>query len=154
MYDLAFPLQRKKVFPHDVLVFQNPAPFRATDEELYKSIPAGLRKVLVLDEWYHKDFVLPIPPRLTEAQLSAAYELSKTAFVSQGISFEKFLQINRQQEIVNNDRLKQMWDNNRPSTYETWQLIAKVIATKDPSQYKPTLEPNTHWINWPDSGSM
>lgn len=32
--------------------------------------------------------------------------------------------------------------------------VSKVITTGDPTVYKPTLEPNTHWTNWPDSGSM
>jgi hypothetical protein len=36
----------------------------------------------------------------------------------------------------------------KPSTCETFQLIAKVIATCDPSLYKPTEKPNTHWSNW------
>lgn len=35
-----------------------------------------------------------------------------------------------------------------PSKCETFQLIAKVIATCDPSEYKPTKKPNTHWSNW------
>jgi len=36
----------------------------------------------------------------------------------------------------------------RPSTCETFQLVAKVIATCDPEQYRPTEKPNTHWKNW------
>jgi hypothetical protein len=35
-----------------------------------------------------------------------------------------------------------------PSKCEAFQLIAKVIATCDPSVYKPTEKPNTHWSNW------
>ncbi len=35
-----------------------------------------------------------------------------------------------------------------PSTCETFQLIAKVIATCDPNEYKPTEKPNTHWSNF------
>jgi len=30
--------------------------FRATNEELYKSIPENLEKILVIDEWHHKEF--------------------------------------------------------------------------------------------------
>jgi len=29
-----------------------------------------------------------------------------------------------------------------------------VLATADASRYRPTLTPNTHWSNWPDSGSL
>lgn len=35
-----------------------------------------------------------------------------------------------------------------PSQCEAFQMIAKVIATCDPSEYKPTEKPNTHWRNW------
>ena len=36
----------------------------------------------------------------------------------------------------------------KPSTCETFQLIAKVIATCDPNEYKPTEKLNTHWSNF------
>jgi hypothetical protein len=36
----------------------------------------------------------------------------------------------------------------KPSGCEAFQLIAKVIATCDPNEYKPTEKPNTHWKNW------
>ena len=35
-----------------------------------------------------------------------------------------------------------------PGQCEVFQLISRVIATQDPSQYKPTEPPNTHWSNW------
>jgi hypothetical protein len=41
-----------------------------------------------------------------------------------------------------------------PSSYETYRLIAEVLATRDPSRYAPTLKPNSHWSNWPEAGSL
>lgn len=41
-----------------------------------------------------------------------------------------------------------------PSSYETYRLIADVLATRDPSRYKPKLNPNNHWSNWPAAGSL
>jgi len=41
-----------------------------------------------------------------------------------------------------------------PSQSETYQLIADVLESLDPTRYRPTLAPNTHWSNWPDSGSL
>lgn len=41
-----------------------------------------------------------------------------------------------------------------PSRSETYQLIAVVLESLDPARYRPTLAPNTHWSNWPDSGSL
>ncbi len=36
---------------------------------------------------------------------------------------------------------------------ETFQLIAKVLVSKDTSVFKPTLKPNSHWSNW-NSGDL
>jgi hypothetical protein len=41
-----------------------------------------------------------------------------------------------------------------PSQSETYQLIAVVLESLAPTRYRPTLAPNTHWSNWPDSGSL
>lgn len=40
-----------------------------------------------------------------------------------------------------------------PSHQELFQLIAKVLVTKDTSYWKPTLPPNNHWSNW-ESGFL
>lgn len=136
------------------VVSQNRDLFRATDSELYKSIPTELEKILVLDEWFHKDFQLQISPTMTDEHLRQTFEFNKNLTGLGGMTFESFAQSFRQQEILSDDWNREIWENNRPSSYETWQLIAKVIVTNDPKQYKPTLEPNTHWSNWPDSGSM
>ncbi|AEB44482.1 DUF7003 family protein [Micromonospora maris] len=42
----------------------------------------------------------------------------------------------------------------RPSDSETFHQIADVLATGDLSRYAPSLPPNTHWSNWPESGSL
>ncbi|WP_243707784.1 hypothetical protein [Micromonospora sp. KC606] len=41
-----------------------------------------------------------------------------------------------------------------PSDVEAYQQIAKVLATGDASRYRPTLPPNTHWSDWPQSGRL
>lgn len=41
-----------------------------------------------------------------------------------------------------------------PSQSPTFQMIAEVLATGDVSRYRPLMEPNTHWSNWPDGGSL
>jgi hypothetical protein len=137
-----------------LVVSENRNLFRATDSELYKSIPTDLKKILVLDEWFHKDFQLQISPTMTDEHLRQTFEFNKNLTGLGGMTFECFAQSIRQQEILSDDWNREIWENNRPSSYETWQLIAKVIVTNDPKLYKPTLESNTHWKNWPDSGSM
>ncbi len=42
----------------------------------------------------------------------------------------------------------------RPSQCETFQMLAEVLATGDPSRYRPTEPPNTHWSNWPMAGTI
>jgi hypothetical protein len=41
-----------------------------------------------------------------------------------------------------------------PSASQVYQQLAEVVALADPSRYQPTEQPNTHWSNWPDSGSL
>jgi hypothetical protein len=128
--------------------------FRATDEELYKFIPTDLKKILVLDEWFHKDFLLELTQTTTDEHLRQTYELNKSLNALGGMSFEAFAHARRQHEIQADESDKQEWEHNRPGSYETWQLIAKVIVTNDPTHYQPTLPANTHWKYWPDSGSL
>ncbi len=42
----------------------------------------------------------------------------------------------------------------RPSGSQTFQQLAKVLETGDVRHYSPTMPPNTHWVNWPDGGSL
>jgi hypothetical protein len=42
----------------------------------------------------------------------------------------------------------------QPSATETFQQLARVLATGDVCAYRPTLRPNTHWSHWPDSGVL
>ena len=41
-----------------------------------------------------------------------------------------------------------------PSECETFQQIAQVIARQNPTVYQPTKQPNTHWRNWPEGGTL
>ncbi len=42
---------------------------------------------------------------------------------------------------------------NPPSNQETYKLIAKILTTRDTTNWKPTQKSNNHWKNW-DSGSL
>lgn len=39
----------------------------------------------------------------------------------------------------------------KPSSYETFQLMAEVLVTKDQSKWKPTLIANNHWRDQPNA---
>ncbi|MEW2513776.1 hypothetical protein [Streptomyces sp. NPDC046870] len=41
-----------------------------------------------------------------------------------------------------------------PSDHETFQRIAEVLATGDPSRYRLQRPPNTHWSAWPEAGTL
>jgi hypothetical protein len=46
-----------------------------------------------------------------------------------------------------------LWDVT-PSGHETFQMIAEVLDSGDPTRYRPTLPANTHWTHWPDAGTL
>lgn len=137
------------------VVTQHRELFRATDPELYKSIPPNLAKILVLDEWYHRDFNEIDQPAVSDEQLQASYALTKRFSQNQeGMDFDQFVRLFREQEQRTESHNHDQWQDNRPSSYETWQLLARVIVAGDASVYQPTLTPNTHWKFWPESGSL
>jgi hypothetical protein len=154
-----------------LLVTQYPDLFRATDEELYKSIPQTLQKIMVIDEWHHRDFVSDTMPDNTTPVISinklkevfqskefhneiqdffGSQELQDTL----NLSAEEISGSGKEQERRQKDTGKKYERNSRPGSYETWQLVAKVLVTGNPSLYKPTLPPTSHWKNWPEAGSM
>jgi len=45
-------------------------------------------------------------------------------------------------------------DTQRPSGSQTFQQLAHALVTGAPSDYKPSLAPNTHWRHWPDGGTL
>ena len=45
-------------------------------------------------------------------------------------------------------------NNELLSNSEAFQQLAAVMASGNPSLYKPTEEPNTHWSNWPEGGTL
>lgn len=129
--------------------------FRATDEELYRSLPSDLEKILTLDEWHHKDYTEMFVSQFTDTQLYATYELNKELSGSnECVDYETFVEMIRQSGHETTAYNQQQYESNRPGAYETWHEIAKVIVTGDSSLYKPTLHPNTHWKYWPESGSL
>ena len=116
--------------------------FRATNEELYRGIADSMRKVLVLDEWHHRSF----------SQNRSAFD--DPAFVSRFDRSIPSVDAMIEEELEKTRAYNaELWKN-RPSSYETWQQIADVLATGDTSLYKPTLAANTDWRNWPEGGAM
>jgi hypothetical protein len=117
--------------------------YRATDEELYKSIPKSLDKILIIDEWYHREFFQNkhILSNAALERILDSYDESEKA-------------VARKQEDEKGLRNIEEWNNNRPGSYETWQQLANVIASGNVSLYRPTLAPNSHWKNWPESGAL
>jgi len=137
-----------------LLITQHQGLFRATDEELYKSIPKHLKKIMVLDEWHHKDFTVGPQNILSDEDIERTYNSNKELGGLEGMSLADLTAVIRSQDATTSEYILQEWTNSRPSSYETWQQVAKVLATGDTSYYQPTLAPNTHWLNWPESGGL
>lgn len=136
------------------LVSKNPGAYRATDDELYTSIPRDLKKFLVIDEWYHRDFVMVKSPPMTDDHLKYTYDFNKKLTGNFPLPFEEFKKQFERTMLFQNQQNLEQWENNRPSIYETWQLIAQAIVSGDPQDYTPAAKPNSHWSNWPKSGSL
>ena len=45
-------------------------------------------------------------------------------------------------------------DEERPSGSETFAQLAAVLSSGELAHYRPTRPPNTHWVNWPDGGTL
>lgn len=128
--------------------------FRAADDELYKSIPRHLKKIMVLNEWYHRDFPMVIRPAIMEEEILRSYRTSRLVPGFESISYEEYKTMMTREQKNNHSYNQEIWENNRPSVYETWQLIALVLESGDPKIYQPECKPNSHWINWANSGSL
>ncbi len=137
-----------------MLVLQNRSLFRATDAELYTRLPKDLKKIMALDEWYHRDYLLLHSEVMSDAAILNAYEFNKQFSIEQRMDYETFKLAIRKDEERRGENNRKEINKNRPGAYETWKQIAKVIETGDVNFYKPTLVPNTHWINWEESGSL
>jgi hypothetical protein len=137
-----------------LLVRDHGALFRATDKELHKSLPADLQKILVLDEWHHRDFYQSRVVEATGPTVEEIYKTSQQSLEASGIGLTDLVAAIQAQKERTTQQNQEAWENDRPSSYETWQQLAHVLATGDISHYRPTLAPNTHWSNWPDSGSL
>ncbi|UZR97657.1 DUF7003 family protein [Chondrinema litorale] len=46
------------------------------------------------------------------------------------------------------------YDDPNPSDLETFQLIAKVLVSKDTTDWKPKKKANNNWRNWPEAGTL
>jgi hypothetical protein len=117
--------------------------FRATDEELNEYLSDGLDKILVIDEWHHKEFSQSKSPFSDPEFLRSRFDLQNPEVLAM-----------IEQELEKNRKWNEEDWKNRPGSYETWQQIAEVIVSGEPSRYKPTIAPNSHWKNWPESGSL
>lgn len=134
------------------VVQQNRSVFRATDEELFKCLPEQLVKIIVLDEWHHRDFGYDPKPPLTDHVLKEMFYANEEWLQKQGTNIKKFTEKIRKYEKWNEEVNKEHWKKTRPSLLETWKMVAKVLTTKNTSWYRPTTEPYTHWKNYPYSG--
>lgn len=122
--------------------------FRASKTDLYACLPDDLERVLILDEWHHQDYCQNYVLGWSEAEIIDALTLMGEDWRFGSFSYEALRSmLNR----VLNEEERTLYS---PVTYETWPMIAEVIVTGDVTLYAPTLEPNTHWSNWPAAFEM
>lgn len=103
----------------------------AENAEVRQLVPADLPQVLCLDDWHHTALRVRPPSPERERRRQIHEMLTRHASPQEWVPFEV-----------------------RPCDIETYQQIGEVLATADPSRYRPTLPGNTHWSNWPMSGAL
>lgn len=60
-----------------------------------------------------------------------------------------------QQLLVLDDwRHPDLAGDERPSEFESFQQLARVLETGDAGLYRPTKPGNTHWKHWPEGGTL
>ncbi|UYQ95505.1 hypothetical protein MKQ68_10375 [Chitinophaga horti] len=147
-------LDPEYILLHEALRLQSDrygALFHATDKELHRQIPADMEKILVLDEWHHRDH--------REFKLVNRYESPDVCYGTVGTSLKEMniALENAKAALLRGETERIVWQAvplpaNFPELDEAWWLFAEVLATGNPEAYKPSLPPNTHWRNWPSSG--
>ncbi len=80
----------------------------------------------------HRDDVLATP---TERRVSVPPELREILV----------LEAWHHPDVVNDER---------PSQTEAFEQLARVLSTGDLGAYGPSAPANTHWVHWPDGGSL
>ncbi|MGV9976586.1 DUF7003 family protein [Micromonospora wenchangensis] len=103
----------------------------AENAEIRQLVPPDLPRVLCLDDWHHTTLRVRPPSPEQDRQRQLHETLTRHLPPQRQVPFEV-----------------------RPSDIETYQQISEVLATADPSHYRPALPGNTHWTNWPMSGAL
>ena len=81
----------------------NPESFRATEEEITRILPKGMKKLMTINHWHHEHYSKHFGNEIA---------------------------------------------GKKPSSYETFRLIAKILVNKDANLWLPKLKANNNWRNW------
>jgi hypothetical protein len=99
----------------------NPTIISATEDDIRKHIPNDIPKLMTIDEFHYADSsktIKPLPNDVLNLMTTDDFRLVSI--------IEK---------------------TNPPSQQETYKLIARILAKKDSTNWKPTQKPNNSWKN-------
>ena len=97
-------------------------------------------QITSIDEVQQYEILRALTPEYRDAFFMREDDILKLV----GVKMSKLLQLEEwRHPLVYDDGTYE-----HPVECEVFQLIDKVIEYKDPSMYRPTEEPNTHWSNW------
>jgi hypothetical protein len=146
------------VYPIDAGGWQDDQNDEIVAEDAREVVLRGQRQPIPsLDEYAQRGVTVENPPRVRVFELcrflaDVARNLVLATTQEQRISvlpdMAPILQLEEwhHPNVVDNDE--------RPSGSETFQQLAKVLATGNPAFYRPSRPPNTHWRNWPEGGLL
>jgi hypothetical protein len=98
-----------------LLVRDHGALFRATDQELYKSLPADLQKILVLDEWHRRDFRQSRVVEATGPKVEEIHKTSQQSLKASGLSLADLAAAMQVQNERTTHQNQEAWENDHPA---------------------------------------
>jgi hypothetical protein len=138
----------------------------AFDEELDEDVRTGIRSIRIrgsvvpvdlrTEVLAEKGIELAHAPNVTDAELLRSLTLEYRDLL---LAAEEELRERVPADLPLILRLEEwhhpdLAEGELPGESTTFRMIADVLASGDASRYRPALEPNTHWKNWPAGGSL
>lgn len=110
------------------------------DPNYYEQLGIKLEEPPQIMIW---EFLRGLIPNYRSKMLATEAELR--ARIPQDIP--EFMQLNEWNHV-------DLAEGQQPGESETFQMIAQSIVSGKTTHYRPTLQPNNHWVNWPEGGIL
>jgi hypothetical protein len=152
---------RRFIFP----ISDGPSEPLFSEEDLDR-IRLGVQTIAIRDQvvslpqdpqfYYAKGIELQDPPRIYAYEvLRGLLPEYRQTLLATSAELERQMQT-KLPRILRLDawRHPDLINHESPSQLKSLQMIAAALVGQDPGIYQPTEQPNTHWSNWPEGGTL